>query len=141
MSAKIKKYTWDFNPDAEVWHNNTFDTVEECIEDAKAAVEDENSEFEEKHDVIYIAETRQYIPTVDSGAIEDMFATMADIASDEYGELGSEWEPYDYRKTDEVEELRVSIDAVVMAWLKKHDRYPDFYGLDNIEEYPLEAQS
>ena len=28
-------YTWEFYEDRETWTNETFDTIEECIEDAK----------------------------------------------------------------------------------------------------------
>jgi len=136
MSAEIKKYTWDFNPEAEVWYNNTFGSIEECIEDAKAAVEDENSEFEEKHDVIYIAETKPFIPNAD---IESIFEQMVQDAYDQCGESAETWEPYGTFSSSEFKELKDEINEVINGWLKERDRYPCIYNIDNIEEYPLEV--
>ena len=133
----IKKYTWDFNPEAETWYNDTFDTIEECIEDAKITIENDDHDYAETPNEAYIAETLVYTPRVDTGIVERIFSEMMDDAYETCGEIGSEWKPCDYSNLDELEDLRIAIDLAVAIWLKKHNRQPHFYGIGNIKEYSL----
>jgi len=134
----IKKYTWDFNSEAETWYNDTFDTIEECIEDAKITIENNDHDYAEPPNEAYVAETLVYTPRVDTGIVERIFSEMMDDAYETCGEIGSEWKPYDYSNLDELEDLRIAIDLAVAIWLKKNNRQPYFYGIGNIKEYSLE---
>lgn len=127
------KYTWDFNKEAEIWYNDSFDTIEECIECAKKAVKEE-LDYEEPPTTVFIGENIPFIPTVD---VDSMLDRINEMAGDECGEVGGDWDAYDYKKKDEMEELRKNVDAVVIAWLKKYGRYPGFSSIDNIKEYSL----
>jgi len=136
-----ENYAWDFNPEAEIWDNDTHETVEDCIEEARAVVANDEHGYSEPPTVIYVGKTKAYSPSIGLGAVENILDGLKDDAWDDYGEIGSDWEPYDNKKLDELEELRSGVERVIFEWLKKHNRYPQFYSIDNIKEYSLETEN
>lgn len=124
----MNKYSWNFDDGAEVWNNDTFDTIEECFLDAKW-FDDDN------HNVVYIGENIPYIPTVD---VEHILCDLEEQASEQCGEVGDYWVAYDPNKKQELEELQENIDKVVHGWLKKYNRYPDIGSIKNIKDYLLD---
>lgn len=132
----IGKYTWEFSENAEYWENGTFETVEECIDEAKMLI---NAGYHEKQNVIYVGETNVFVPTVDG---EDVVEHIEEQAADEYGEVADGWEPWlTLRERDGEEnarkawsELDTMLSQVLNGWLAKHSLTPQFYTIENIRE-------
>ena len=135
----FKKYAWNFNKDAEVWQNDTFDTIEECIKDARRIVSEEAHYMIdcEAPSVVYIGEVIPFVPTADC---TDILDRIEEDAFDHCGEVAELWEPYDYKKKDEIDELDQKLTDVVVEWLKKYGREPHIYNIQKIKEYSLEVQ-
>ncbi|HMM31599.1 MAG TPA: hypothetical protein PKB13_07465 [Clostridia bacterium] len=130
----MEKYSWDFNGEAENWYNETYDTIEECLEDARSVAEDETYGSNEPPEKVYIGENKPFVPRVDAECVLDL---LEEQACEFAGEVGYDWDSYDHKKQDELDELSQSLTDVVMAWLKKHGRAPVFYAVEDIKEYPL----
>ena len=132
------KYSWDFDGDAEFWNNGTFDTVDECIEDAIQFLTKEIADSEEYPTVVYIGENREFVPEVDGLQVLE---ALEEQASEQCGEVGSDWETYDWKdrqkKEKEISELKDELNRVLIDWLTKYGRMPNFYTVENIKEYPL----
>ena len=61
-------YTWNLNEHAECWDNESFETIEECIEDAKAYMKS-FMESELRPDKVFIGEVVPYTPCVYGGYV------------------------------------------------------------------------
>ncbi len=135
----FEKYAWNFDKDAEVWRNDTFATIEECIKDARRIVSEETHYMidYEAQSVVYIGEVIPFVPTADC---TDILDRMADNAFDHCGEVAESWEPYNYKIKDEIDELDQKLTDVVLEWLKKYNREPHIYNIQKIKEYSLEVQ-
>lgn len=137
----IGKYTWEYSENAEYWNNSTFDTIEECIREAKSMME---SGWHDKQDVIYVGETNVFMPTVDGC---DVIERIEEQADDEYGEYAGQWDPYtDLKRRDGGEnarkafsELDTMLTQVVNGWLAKYDLRPEFYLVENIREVRIDG--
>lgn len=125
------KYTWEFDGNAELWGNATFDTIQECIEDAKQTVKDNE---EDSPDTVYIGETNAFVPSIDGETVLDQ---LSEDAADFAGEVGADWDAYDRHKRDELEELSDALTSVLTEWLKKYGRIPNFYSIENVKPYQL----
>lgn len=122
-------YTWSFDRDAEIWDNDEYDTVKECVDAAKAEMD-----LEEGQSYVYVGECVPYSPEADC---TDILDRMQEQAAEMCGEVGDNWEPYDWRKKDELEELNDILTVAICAWLKKYGYYPGCYRIQNIREYLL----
>jgi len=131
----MKKYSWNFNQDDEIWKNDDEDSIEECIAKAKQEILDCNYSEDEIPRLIFIGENIEFVPCVD---IDLMLENIEEQANDHCGEVGYEWEAYNHKKFDETEELQDKINKVVHEWMKKYEYYPNFYSIENIKEYWLE---
>lgn len=123
----MKKYSWDFDESAEIWDNDTFDTIEECVKDAL-----ENKEGDETS--IFVGENKRFKPKVDSEIILDR---MMDQAWEEVGEVAERWDSYDYSKSEEIEELDTRLTEVVMKWFEEFGYSPNMWSIENIIEVSL----
>lgn len=121
-----KEYTWNFNKDAELWNNGIFATVDDCVEDAKDYMTTES--------VVYVGEVVPFVPTTDC---TDILDRMEEDAFDHCGEVAELWEPYDYKKKYEIDELDKKLTEVILEWLKKYGREPHIYNIQKIKEYSL----
>ena len=130
----MEKYSWDFDGDAEFWNNDSHDTIEECVEDAIGAIVNGEHNYAETPTVVYIGENREFVPEVDGLQVLE---ALEEQASEQCGELGGYWEASDWHKREEVEELEEELNRVVIAWLTKYGRMPNFYSVENVKEYPL----
>ena len=114
------RYTWTNNPDDEIWGNDCFDTIEECIKDAV-------SSGYKKGDTIAIGEVVEFIPRVSGYSVLDGLETDA---YEECGEVSEGW--IDYSK-EEVEKLSDKLTSVIQEWLKETNQEPTFYSIQNIK--------
>lgn len=121
----MAKYTWEYNDNVEMWMHDEFDTIEGCIEDAK-----ENYDVE-VGDTIAVGEVVPYEVQVWA---DDILEKLEQQAYEECGEAAEDWNTFSYKKDREkLDELSNQLTEVVKAWLKKYNRIPDFYKIENIE--------
>ncbi len=132
--GEIREYSWSFNENADVWTSGTFDTIAECIADAKG----ENAIDGNRHAVVYIGTN---IPFKPSANVESMLENMEEQAADEVGEVGQDWNAYDYKKREELDELQEAVQKVVDEWMLKYGYYPGLYTIAGITSYPLDERS
>lgn len=135
----IGKYTWEFDGDAEFWRNGTFDTIEECIQEAKEVMK----AYGEEHSKIYIGETEVFEPYVYG---TDVIEHLEVAAYDEYGEVAESWDAWRTLKARGKKEAEAAwadlddkLNEVIDQWLKKYDLAPSFYRVVNIEEVPIDG--
>lgn len=137
----IGKYAWEFSENAENWNNPTFDTIEECIQEAKEVMK---HDWHKKQDVIYIGETNPFSPMVDGASLIEH---LEEQAFDECGEYAEDWQPWlDLRQRDGEEnarkafsELDTMLTQVVNGWLAKYNLQPQFYLVENIREVRIDG--
>ena len=126
----MAKYTWEYSENEEFWNHGLFDTVEECIQDAKENYDIESGE------TITIGEAVWYEPQVWAS---DVLEDLEQEAYEEYGECAEGWDTFDYKKDREkLDELSDQLTEVVKAWLEKYNRKPYFYRIHNIEVIEVE---
>lgn len=123
----MEKYSWSFKEHNEIWSNGA-GSIKACLcQVRQAAAADEN--------VVYVGENIPFIPTVSAESIlEDLEAQASDFG----GEIGEDWEAFDCKTMQkEVDELSEQLGAIVVEWLKKHGREPNFYQVENIKPHTL----
>lgn len=107
---KTEKFTWkEINNNN--WDNDIFDTVEECIEDAK-----------EQGCTCYIqiANVKRYKPYIWADDI------LEKIEDEVYGEYDVYFE---FRRNKTVEELSKRLTEVLLQWLDETRQQPDCYDI------------
>ena len=91
----FKKYTYELNSSKDIWTNETFDTIDECIEDAK------NNYDLKIGDKIYVGETESIDSCIDSidyadriiGMIqEQVWDTVGEVSEDYLNDITKEQE-------------------------------------------------
>lgn len=118
------KYTWEYSENEEIWRNDVFDTIEDCILDAK-----ENYEVE-PGETIAVGEPVYFEPYVDAINILEQ---LESDAYDECGEFSESWTLYNYQKDkDKIEELSEKLTEIVKQWLKDNGTYPHLYMIKNV---------
>lgn len=130
----MNKYAWDFDIDSEFWNNGTFDSVEECIEDAIQYLTTAIDDSDEYPKLVYIGNVREFVPKI--GALH-ILERLEEQAQEECGEIGEDWDAYHYDEKERIAELEDALNKVVIDWLTKYNRMPNFYTVENIMEYPL----
>lgn len=108
-------YTWSLDSNEE-WHNAVYDTIKECIEDAKKC-EVKSGE------TIYIGRCTEYIPKVNIDKI------LEDLEQDAYeivGDAMTGWLEHNNRYLG-TEPLQNKFDTILMEWLKETNQLPHFY--------------
>lgn len=124
-----KEYTWNFNKDAELWNNEIFATVGDCINDAR--------DYMTAESVVYVGEVVTFGISVDS---EIMLDALEEEAFEFCGESSEGWNAYDHKKRDEINELNEQLSEIVSAWMKKYGYEPYFYAVENIKEFRLDVR-
>lgn len=118
------KYTWEHSDNEEIWRNDVFNTIEDCILDAK-----ENYDIE-PGETIAIGEPVYWEPHVNVYTILNQFE---EDAYEECGEIAEDWYAYDYKRDEEkVEQLSDKLTEIVKQWLKDNGTYPTFYKIENV---------
>lgn len=116
----MKKYTWSASANDELWQHDDFDTIEECVLDAK-----ENYGYEAGTDIA-IGEAIPFIVSVDA---DDIIERLEENAYEECGEASEGWIHYKQEQLDELSEI---LTKHVNEWLEKTKNKPTFYKIDNI---------
>lgn len=115
----MNKFTWTFNPD-ELWQNDTYDTVEECLNEARR-----NPYYEGQN--IYIGEVTPYTFAVDT---EGVLERLNEQAFYEVGEAVGDW-PYS-EPSEDLDKLAEKLTECVTEWLREHNDLPSFYKVGNV---------
>lgn len=122
----MNKFTWTFNPN-EPWPNDTFDTVEECLNEARRDTYYEGQK-------IYIGVVIPYTFSVDA---DDVLERLGEQAFYEIGDVAYEWPSYECDES--LSELSDALTTCVTDWLKKRNDLPSFYRVDHIMAVGIDA--
>ena len=120
------EYTWEYSEDEEYWTKDVFDSVEDCLKDAK-----ENYDIK-PGETIAIGEPFYWEPYVSAFNILER---LEEDAWDECGEASEGWDTYDYTISEDkkkVEELSEKLTEIVRQWLKDNGTYPTFSIINNV---------
>lgn len=126
------KYTWERYRDANIWMNDKFDSVEECIDDAR-------NKYEIDDGTIYIGECEPVeITGIDFDSVLD---SVEMSVYDEVGEVSENWN-IGYLRGDEqrkvvIEKYDKKLLDLVMEYLKEINEVPNFYKVRNVKEYKV----
>ena len=117
-------YTWNYE-ECGLWEHDLFETIDECIDDAR-------KQGVSLGESIYIGEPDLYIAYPD---IETLLENMEYHASEECGEAADAW-CISYKKGNEEawDELTERVIYAVNEYLKKIGQEPDFYKIINVEK-------
>lgn len=119
------KYTWEYSDNEEIWRHDLFDTVEDCVLDAK-----ENYCVEAGTEIV-VGESVPCEIYIDS---TDVLETLENQIYDEYGEVAEGWNAFNYKEDKEkLESLSRKLSNVIRIWLQENNNLPTFYKIDNIE--------
>ena len=126
----IKKYSWTFDERDDIWTSDTFDTIKECVEDAKQYMD--SNPCERKRDHIFVGENVPFTPHVNA---EDVLELIENDACDKCGEVANDWYSYDSQSmTVELAKLSLNLTSVVTKWLKENNREPFFYSIRDVKK-------
>ncbi|HAB60875.1 MAG TPA: hypothetical protein DCE48_09255 [Lachnospiraceae bacterium] len=116
--------TWSYRETDELWQHEEFETVDECIKDAK---ENYGMKVGEK---IAIGTVFPFEVSID---IESMLERVEELAYEECGEVSESW-GITSRKLfgKEMNELQNKVTELVNEYLEIIDEKPTFYKIDNI---------
>lgn len=120
------KYTWEYE-ETDIWQHDLFDTIEDCILDAK-----ENYLVESGIEIV-VGEVVPWEPYVFAGNILE---NLEENAYDECGEVAEDWYAYDCsseKGRKSLDELSDKLTEIVGQWLKGNGTYPTFYMIKNVE--------
>ena len=121
----IKIYSWSDNATDELWSNGTFETVEECIKDAKLDWNGKKS-----GDEIAIGTVVPYVVSAD---IDCMLEQLEQNAYEECGDAAESWDISTYKgHKKEFDELQEKVTELVNEYLEKIGEKPTFYKIDDI---------
>ena len=122
-------YTWSFKKDVEIWGSGEYNTIAECLKEAR-----EEAKRDKQQTVVYIGECIPWEPRVNEYTVLDQ---LEEDACYECGEVGCDWQPYSWKKREERKELADILTNAVCDWMKKYGYYPDFYKIEDIKEYRI----
>ena len=120
----MNRYTWNYNETDELWLHDIFDTIEDCILDAKENYDVKSDE------TIAVGVIYPYIPKTD---IDILLERLEEDAYEECGEAAESWY-ISTRKGHEKEfdELQEKVDLLVTEYLEKIGEKPYFYKIDDV---------
>lgn len=122
--------------------SNWFDTKEEAIQDGidqyKQMLDGKSTDlFDNDYyynivpDYFDVGKKRPYIPTID---VDDVIERLQEQAYDECGELAEDFLDWRTMSKGNIEEdLREHLQVELDAWLKRHNLYPTFFTVIDIE--------
>jgi hypothetical protein len=117
------KYTWTENQDDEIWYNDRFDSIEECIKDAIG-------QGKKPGDKIAVGICEDYVPHVD---VDTLLDRANEEAYEECGDVVGDWPEFialkGYAYADKLQE---KMDKAFNEWLEETHQVPHFYHI-----YPL----
>lgn len=125
------KYIWEYD-ETDIWKHDLFDTVEDCILDAK-----ENYLIESGTEIV-VGEAVLWEPYVSAELILEQ---LQEDAYEECGEVAGDWYAYDHKSKEgrkSLDELSEKLTEIVKQWLKDNGTYPGFYMIKNVRVVEVE---
>ena len=110
-----KQYTWTQNKN--YWNNYVFNSIEECIEDAKT---------QNYSGYIFIGRVHYFEPKID---VENLLYDLQEEVYWEYRNVAESWE----FKCETVEILSERLNKCFKNWLEETNQEPNFYEVCDIE--------
>lgn len=128
-------YTWMDYPNADIWYHDKFETVQECIDDAK------ENYLMEQGETIYIGECQD----VSIGEI-DLDNTLYRVEEDVYEQVGEVSEGWDICSTNGCyadrkpiyDKYNEKFRQLVMDYIEEIGETPKFYQIINEQEVVIE---
>ena len=124
-------YTWMSCPNAEVWDHDTFETIQECIDDAKVNYGVKTG------DTIYIGECQD----VSIGGIyfDDVLCRVEEDMYEQVGEISEGWDIYStngcYADRRPIQDkYNEKLRQLVIDYIKEIGETPTFYKVINERE-------
>lgn len=128
----MDKYHWSYDEYAEIWWN-CGESIEDCLNQAR----DENrTDHDGEYKTVFIGESVPFDIARELN-VEVLLENLEESAYEFCGDAADGWDPYDYKKPAEIDELRQAVATVVIGWLEKYGRSPHFYAIENVAEYDL----
>ena len=78
-------YTWMDYPNAEIWNHDCFETIEECIQDAK-------DNYKIDSDMIYVGECKDV--SIGGIDLDDILCRVEEDMYEQVGEVSEGWDIY-----------------------------------------------
>lgn len=127
----MKLYTWMKDPNAEIWNHDTFETVQECIEEAKEGYLIRPGES------IYVGEC-QNVP-IGGIYLDDVLCRVEEDMYDQVGEMSEGWDIYStsgcYADRQPIyEKYEDKLKKLVMDYIEEIGETPKFYNIVNVQE-------
>ena len=131
-------YSWVNDCNTEIWNNGMFDTVEECVKDARYEnfVEYELSSNNDDY-VIYVGEC---VPVdIDGIYLDDILERVEETMYGEMGEVAEGWDIYstsgEYQDRKPIyDKYQKQLEILVLNYIKEIGEKPDFFKIRNIRE-------
>ena len=128
-------YTWMDYPNADIWNHDTFETIQECIDDAK------ENYLMKQGETIYIGECQD----VSIGGI-DLDDTLCRVEEDMYEQVGEVSEGLDIYSTSGYyadrkpiyDKYNEKFRQLVMDYIEEIDEIPKYYNIINEQEVVIE---
>lgn len=115
-------YSWNEKHN-EWWDKGLFETIEECIDDAK------NEGFKEG-EAIKVGVVKPYKIKVDA---EEILEKLEAEAYEQCWEVAEGWNPA-AEKEEDIEKLSKAITDLTNQWLETHEIKPGFYVVNDIRD-------
>ena len=128
-------YTWMDYPNADIWNHDTFETIQECIDDAK------ENYLMKQGETIYIGECQDV--SIGGSDLDDTLCRVEEDMYEQVGEVSEGWDIYStsgyyadrkpiYDKYDE------KFKQLVMDYIEEIGETPKFYQIINEQEAVIE---
>lgn len=125
-------YTWMSVPDASIWTNAQWSSIEECVQEAM----DQGIGYGE---TIWVAECEPIdISVSESCALESFLEAVEQHVYEQAGEVAEDWDivrhtgrTYEKRK-ERYEKLESDMDELLRQYVKDIGEWPTFYKIVNV---------
>lgn len=122
----MKKYSWSFS-ESETFYQNSGDSIEDCINQAKDCFLDMENHYQH----IHIGENIAFKPEID---VDQIIYNLVEQAFGKCGEAAEKWLQVDeYKKYM----LYAAMQESLENWLKLIGEVPMFYSVDNVSKHEI----
>lgn len=132
--AKNKRYAWLLEHNNDYVSSCTYDTIEECIEDAKRDFKDYTSNYNQTYSIT-VQELVPYDIQIDGEIILDDLWSQVE---EDVGDAADDWlnSDSDYT-TEQLNDLSERLTRVVKTWLKETNNEPPFFRILSEKEIQI----
>ena len=126
-------YTWMDYPNAEIWNHDCFETIEECIQDAK-------DNYKIDSDMIYVGECKDV--SIGGIDLDDILCRVEEDMYEQVGEVSEGWDIYStsgsYADRKPIyDKYNEKLRQLVMDYIEEIGEKPSFYKIVNVKEIKI----